>query len=246
MSKQIRLDRFLADAGLGTRSEVKKYIRQGRVKVHGETARVPEQATDGSGVMFDDVPVLGAPEFVYYLLNKPAGWVCATRDEREKTVLELLPPQPRRNLFPVGRLDKDTEGLLLITDDGRLAHALLAPGRHVDKVYEALVRGSLGEEAVRAFAEGMDIGDDKRTLPAELEIIETQNESGQAYTLVRVTLREGRYHQVKRMVKAAGGEVVALRRLAMGRLTLPDDLLPGQWREITAAQILCDEIAVKD
>ena len=175
MGNQMRLDRFLADAGLGTRTEVKKYIRQGRIKIGEEIVNRPDLKTDGQDVFFDGNPVSASPEHLYYLLNKPAGWVSATEDTREKTVLDLLPPHPRRNLFPVGRLDKDTEGLLLITDDGALAHALLAPGRHVDKVYEALVRGKLGEESVRAFENGMDIGDDKPTLPAKLELIEDRD-----------------------------------------------------------------------
>ena len=237
MNKPIRLDRFLADAGLGTRSEVKKYIRQGRIRIAGIPVLRPEQLTDGMDVTFDQQIVTRAPRYVYYLLNKPAGVISATEDPREKTVLDLLPRHPRRQLSPVGRLDKDTQGLLLITDNGALAHALLSPSRHVDKVYEAWVRGEMGEKEAASFASGLDIGDDKPTLPAKLEILETEKRDGIPHTRIRLTIHEGRYHQVKRMAQAVGCEVVSLTRTAMGALSLPPDLMPGQWRELTEQEL---------
>ena len=172
-------------------------------------------------------------KFVYIMLNKPAGVLSATEDGKGKTVLELLPEEySRRGLFPVGRLDKDTEGLLLLTDDGQLAHALLSPKRHVDKVYLAVVEGEPDEADRAACARGMELGDGLKCLPAELEIV-----SAGARSEVKVTLREGKFHQVKRMLAARGKPVVYLKRLSMGPLGLDASLAPGQWRELTAPEL---------
>ncbi len=166
------------------------------------------------------------------MLNKPAGVVSATRDPKEPTVLDLILDKRRKDLFPVGRLDKDTEGLLLITNDGALSHSLLSPRKHVDKTYYAKVEGLVTEEHVRLFAQGVDLGEEKPALPAVLEI----QEAGET-SLVLVTLREGRYHQVKRMFQALGCEVRYLKRLSMGSLRLDESLKPGEYRKLTEEEL---------
>lgn len=233
----VRLDKYLADAGVGTRSEVKKYIQKGRVQINGESIRKPEQKVDPEKdeVVFDGEPVGAAPEFVYYLLNKPAGYITATEDFKDHTVMELVPGK-RKGLFPVGRLDKDTEGLLLITDDGVLGHQLLSPKKHVWKTYYAKVEGILAENAEELVEQGLDIGDEKLTLPARLERLSEDRENGM--TEILLTIHEGRFHQVKRMTEVLGGQVVYLKRLSMGKLKLPEDLAPGAYLELKKNDII--------
>lgn len=225
-----RLDQFLADAMDITRKEAKAMLRQGRVKIEPAPGTVkPETKINDSSTVTVDGQIVSEPEeHVYYLLNKPAGYVSATEDSRDHTVLELLPPQKRRKLFPVGRLDKDTTGLLLLTDDGALAHELLSPEKHVDKTYEAAVRGIMTDEDIKAFAEGIDIGEEKPTLPAKLEILSSCEEGCR----IRLTIQEGKFHQVKRMVSAVGKEVISLKRISMGKLKLPEGLAEGQYMKI--------------
>ena len=231
---QVRLDRFLADVGAGTRSEVKKMIQKGRVLVNDQPASGPEQkiSPDLDRVLLDGKEQTEAPDFLYYILNKPAGYISATEDSKDKTVMDLLPKIARRNLFPVGRLDKDTEGLLLITDDGELAHELLSPAKHVDKTYYAKVKGMVTKEDQEAVKNGVDTGEAKLTMPAELEILNTDGE----YSEILLTIREGKFHQVKRMMEAVGKTVVYLKRLSMGGLVLPENLPIGQWRMLTAEE----------
>ena len=236
MEKPVRLDKFLADAGAGTRSEVKKYIQKGQVQVNGKTAKKPElKVSEEDQVVMNGQEIHAAPEYVYYLFNKPAGCVSATEDSRDKTVLDYIEEKDRRKgLFPVGRLDKDTEGFLLITDDGPLAHELLSPKKHVDKTYYAKVSGKVTEEDRQAFAEGLDIGDDKPTLPAELTILETtEKEPGIFESRIRITICEGRFHQIKRMFEKVGKTVVYLKRLSMGSLELDPALPKGSARLLT-------------
>ena len=166
------------------------------------------------------------------MLNKPAGVVSATLDSRETTVLELIKDSRRDGLFPVGRLDKDTEGLLLITNNGELAHHLLSPKRHVDKVYFVRVRGQVTKDDEERFAKGLDIGDEKKTLPADLRILNC-GEISEA----EIIIREGRFHQVKRMFSAVGKEVLYLKRLSMGTLKLDERLAPGQYRRLTEEEV---------
>lgn len=241
MKKMTRLDKFLADAGAGTRSEVKKMIQKGNVQINGQTVKKPEQkVNDRDVVLLNGENISAAPEFVYYLLHKPAGYVSATEDKRERTVMELV-PSDRRGLFPVGRLDKDTEGLLLITDDGALAHELLSPKKHVDKTYYAKVDGCMTQEDVKKFAEGLDIGEKNLTMPAELRLIdvrETVPSDRENYpsgwcSQIHLTIHEGKFHQVKRMVESVGKKVVYLKRISMGVLTLPEDLKKGECRLLT-------------
>ena len=230
---RIRLDKYLADMGCGTRSQVKREIAGGSVMVNGAPARRPEDKidTEKDSVVFRGSP-LGYTEYEYFMLNKPAGVVSATEDRTERTVLDLIDARQRKDLFPVGRLDKDTEGLLLVTNDGGMAHRLLSPKKHVDKVYYAKVAGRITEEHVRLFAEGVDIGDEKPTLPAELTVL-----SSGEISEIELVIREGRFHQVKRMFQAAGGEVIYLKRLRMGSLVLDGGLEPGEYRKLTEEEV---------
>lgn len=230
MGTELRLDKLLADTGRWSRKEARLLIRQGRVSVQGAVERAPERRVDPAAlrVEVDGVPVTWS-RFHYYMLHKPAGVLTATEDKRQQTVLDLLPGELRRNLFPVGRLDKDTTGLLLLTDDGALAHRLLSPKYHVDKVYLAEIDGTVEQSDIDAFHRGMTLGDGEACLPAELEPL------GEGRC--RVTLREGKYHQVKRMLAARGKPVLALHRYAMGGLTLDERLGPGNYRELTPEEV---------
>lgn len=230
---KLRLDKYLADMGQGTRSEVKKAIMKGQVSVDGAVAKKPELKidTETSVVLCQGKPVSYA-EYEYYMLNKPQGVVSATQDRRDRTVIDLIESRQRRDLFPVGRLDKDTEGLLLITNDGALAHKLLSPKRYVDKVYYARISGRVTEEDVKAFANGLDIGEAKITLPGKLVILKSDDVSE-----IEVTVQEGRFHQVKRMFQAVGKEVLYLKRLSMGPLKLDENLETGKYRQLTKEEM---------
>ena len=229
----MRLDKYLTELGLGTRSEVKKYIKAGQVTVEGAVEKRPEtKIEEKSATVCFRGERLSYTAYEYYLFHKPAGCVSATRDHLHKTVLDYLPDTGRRDLFPVGRLDIDTEGLLLITNDGALAHELLSPAKHVPKTYYARVEGYVSEEDVQRFKNGVDIGEEKPTKPASLVIL-----SAGDCSQVRLTITEGRFHQVKRMFEATGKRVVYLKRLSMGALVLPEDLKPGEYRPLTAEEL---------
>ena len=233
MSEQLRLDKYLADMGIGARSEIKTWIRKGRVKINGEICTKPESkvSTSSDEVLFDETKV-GYVEYCYIMLHKPVGVVSATHDNVSETVLDLIIDKQRKDLFPVGRLDKDTEGLLLITNDGDLTHRLLSPKKHVDKVYYAKVNGKVTQEDVRAFEEGVDIGEENLTLPAKLKIIASDDISE-----IELTIQEGKFHQVKRMFEAVEKEVIYLKRLSMGSLVLDPDLKPGDYRDLTEEEL---------
>lgn len=222
-----RLDKIISATGKKSRREVREMVRQGRVLVDGKPAPAADMKVDPqTAVILLDGEPLGYEKFTYVMLHKPAGVLTATEDRRQETVLDLLPPELRRRaLSPVGRLDKDTEGLLLLTNDGQLAHRLLSPNSHVDKVYYARVDGALEPGDIAAFAAGMTLGDGLECLPAGLEILSP--------TEALVTLREGKFHQVKRMLAARGKPVLYLKRLSMGRLRLDPALAPGAWRMLT-------------
>lgn len=227
---QIRLDKYLADAGIGSRSQVKLYIKKKQVRVNDIPASSGDQkiCPETDSVTYQGVPVCHEA-YVYYLLNKPAGYVSATNDNTCATVLELIADSTHTDLFPVGRLDKDTEGLLLITNDGALAHQLLSPHKHVEKTYYAEVDSPIPPDAVDAFLEGIDIGDDKLTRPATLELLSPLS--------ANLTIHEGRFHQVKRMFQAIGCKVTYLKRIRMGTLCLDADLASGSYRPLTTAEI---------
>ena len=228
----MRLDKFLCEMGVGTRSEVKNYLKKGQVTVNEEIIKKPETKIDENK---DTICFLGRPlsyEAVqYFLLNKPAGCVTATRDNLSETVMSFLPENRRDDLFPVGRLDKDTEGLLLITNDGQLAHELLSPRKHVDKTYFAVVDGLVCEEHIQQFAKGLDIGDEDLTMPANLKILKSAEVSE-----IELTIQEGRFHQVKRMFEAVGTKVTYLKRISMGPLVL-GELQPGEVRTLTEEEV---------
>lgn len=232
-----RLDKYLADAGIGTRSEVKSYIRKGFIAVNNTIAMKPDIKIDSDkdSVSFHG-NIISYTEFEYYLLNKPAGYVSATKDNTAPTVLSLIQSN-RKDLFPVGRLDKDTEGLLLITNDGILSHQLLSPKHHVNKTYYAVVEGLVTETDVIAFEQGLKIGDEDLdiAMPAQLSILETVPEENLSY--INVTIQEGKFHQVKRMFRAVGKKVIYLRRIGFGNLTLPENLALGEYRILSEKEI---------
>lgn len=227
-----RLDKYLALANVGTRSEVKTFLKKGMVTVDGQTEKKPERRVTGEEEILFQGKEIRYEKFCYLMLHKPAGVVTATEDKRERTVMDLIDVPGKKELFPVGRLDKDTEGLLLITNDGQLAHSLLSPKRHVDKRYFARVEGPMTEREIQSFAEGLNIGDEKAALPASLRVL-----SSGEISEVEVTIREGRYHQIKRMFEAVGSRVCYLKRLSMGSLVLDETLKKGAFRRLTEPEI---------
>lgn len=229
----IRLDKYLSEMGVGTRSEVKKYIRQGQVTIDGNVVKKPEEKVEEEiQSICVNGKTIGYKKYEYYMLNKPQGVVSATIDSHDKTVLELIESKKRKDLFPVGRLDKDTEGLLLITNDGEMAHRLLSPKKHVDKVYYAKVDGKVTEETIRQFANGLKIGNEEFAKPSLLKILKSDTVSE-----IELTIQEGKFHQVKRMFHAVGMEVLFLKRLSMGSLVLDPDLKPGEYRLLEKEEV---------
>ena len=228
-----RMDKLLASTGLWSRKEVKELVRRGRVQVNGAVLdRVEDKADPDQDEIRVDGEVVDCSPYVYIMMNKPDGLLSATTDKKQKTVLDLLPEHlRRRGLFPVGRLDKDTVGFILLTDDGPMGHELLSPKKHVDKVYYARVEGRIDETDVAALTQGLVLEDGLHCLPADLEPVGGAREC-------RITLREGKYHQVKRMLAARGKPVTFLKRLSMGPLTLDEGLLPGEWRFLTREEVL--------
>lgn len=222
----MRLDRLLSELGAASRSELRQIIRRGRVSVDGVVVTEPERRVDpeGSEIRLDG-ELLTYRRFRYFMMDKPAGVLSVTEDRKQKTVLDLLPPELKRlDLFPVGRLDKDTSGLLILTNDGDFAHRVISPKSGVEKRYRAEVEGVPDEEDVKAFAEGLTLGDGTKCLPARLEIT--------GANICYVTVMEGKYHQVKRMLASRGKPVVSLRRLSVGALELGEALGPGGFREL--------------
>lgn len=231
----MRLDKFLTELGVGTRSEVKKFLKAGQVTVNGEKATKPEQKIDeNKDVVSYQGKILAYQQFEYYLFHKPAGCVTAVTDAMHKTVMDYMKDLARKDLVPVGRLDIDTEGLLLITNDGQLSHELLSPTKHVPKTYFAKIDGIVTVEDVNLFVEGVDIGEKKLTKPAKLEILVSDTVSE-----IELTISEGKFHQVKRMFEAVGKKVVYLKRISMGNLVLDETLLPGEYRPLTETEIDC-------
>lgn len=224
----IRLDKFLCEMGIGSRTQVKQLIKSGQVRINDTVCREAERKVEERK---DRVSCQGRElsyaKYAYYMLHKPAGCVTAVSDRKEKTVMELLEGAAERELFPVGRLDKDTEGLLLITNDGALAHRLLSPGKHVEKTYLVSLARPMSEEERKRLEEGVDIGEKKRTLPARAVFTDG------THTALWLTITEGKFHQVKRMCQAVGNEVVYLKRLSMGSLRLDETLEKGAYRRLT-------------
>ncbi|MBR5597559.1 MAG: rRNA pseudouridine synthase [Lachnospiraceae bacterium] len=226
----IRLDKFLCEMEIGTRSQVKELIKKGNVLVDGEVIKKADyKFEENVAKVFVNGKEISYQKYYYYMLHKPAGVVSATVDNHDKTVMELLKNAPGRDMFPVGRLDKDTEGLLLITNDGELSHNLLSPKKHIDKTYLVKTKKEITDSMISSLEKGVDIGEDHLTLPAKVKLIKEQ--------VIELTITEGKFHQVKRMLKAVDNEVVYLKRLSMGSLTLDENLAPGEYRLLTKKEI---------
>ena len=235
----LRLDKVLSNMGYGTRSELKKLAKQGYITVNGKMVKDPGAHVDPyrDVIELDGERILYR-EFIYLMLHKPPGVVSATEDNRDRTVLDLLEPEELIfKPFPVGRLDKDTEGLLLLTNDGKLAHELLSPKKHVPKTYEADVAGAVNEEDVVQFSKGVTLEDGYVTLPAELVILSVEDTESGPLSKISLTIHEGKFHQVKRMFEAVGKKVTYLKRVSMGRLVLDETLELGQYRELTESEL---------
>ena len=226
----MRLDKFLCDNNIGTRSQVKEFIKKGQVTVNGQTAKKADiKINEDTDTITFQGRKLYYCKFVYYMLNKPEGVVSATNDNTAPTVVSLLPVPEQKDLFPVGRLDKDTTGLLLLTNDGALAHDLLSPKKHVDKTYLVTPGKPLSEENIHCLEAGLDIGDDKPTAPARAKL------TGNGDLLL--TIHEGRFHQVKRMLQAIDNQVLTLERVSFGPLSLDPSLPRGAYRALTEEEI---------
>lgn len=234
MAKKQRIDKILSNLGYGSRSEIKKYCKQGSVVVNGSEVSNPgtQVDTENDEILFNGEEVIYR-EYIYLMMNKPDGYISATTDKYDPTVLDLidlsyLAFEP----FPVGRLDKDTEGLLVLTNDGKLSHRVLSPKKYVPKTYYAKIDGVVTEEDVEAFLEGVVLDDGYKTMPSQLNILKSDDESE-----IELTIHEGKFHQVKRMFESVGKKVVYLKRLSMGNLKLDESLELGEYRELTDEEV---------
>ena len=233
----MRIDKYLANMNVGSRKEVHLLIKKGIVAVNGVTVKTPKQQVKESDQVTVNGDAVAYQKYHYFLLNKPKGVLSATEDRSQPTVICILAPQDRyQGIVPVGRLDKDTTGLLLLTNDGQLNHELLAPGKHVDKVYRAEIAGVANDATVKTFASGMTLGDGTKLQPAELKILSQDEEHDRSTTEIKI--REGKYHQIKRMFGAVGMKVVELERISMGKLTLPANLKRGEYLELKLEDIV--------
>ena len=226
----VRVDKILSELGFGSRSEIKKYAKAGKIRINDKVIKKADEKVDSERdkLYFEGRQVV-VEEFETYVLYKPAGYVCATKDNVHKTVMELI-DSDRKNIVPVGRLDLDTEGLLILTNDGALNHRLVSPASHVDKIYYAKFEGTLADDAIECTAKGIDIGEDEVSKPAKLEILSSDE--------VKLTIHEGKFHQVKRMIKALGGEVTYLKRIVFGGLNLDDlNLKKGESRKLSKEEM---------
>ncbi|WP_418585543.1 pseudouridine synthase [Intestinibacter sp.] len=234
MSKKQRIDKVLSNLGYGSRSELKKICKNGLVKVNGKVINNPGVQVDvkNDEIIFNGEKVT-YKEFIYLMLNKPDGYISATFDKRDPIVLDLIDKEDLVfEPFPVGRLDKDTEGLLVLTNDGQLAHRVLSPKKHVPKTYYAKIEGVVTEDDIKAFAKGVTLDDGYETMPAELVILKSDEISE-----IELTIHEGKFHQVKRMFESVDKKVIYLKRLSMGKLQLDKNLALGEYRELTDEEI---------
>ena len=232
----MRIDKYLANMNVGSRKEVHKLIKAGLVSVNGKIVKTPKEKVKENDLVEVNGQEIAYQQYHYFILNKPKGVLSATEDLHQKTVIDLLKNKDRyKDLAPVGRLDKDTTGLLLITNDGQLNHELLAPNKHVDKVYQALIAGKVTADTVTTFASGMELKDGTVLKPAKLEVLDV--DEGKDQSKIRITIKEGKYHQIKRMFGAVGMKVLELDRLQMGDLSLDPNLKRGQYRELTSEEL---------
>lgn len=234
MAKKLRIDKILSNIGCGSRAEIKRYCKQGIIKVNGSAVSNPGlQVNPEQDEIIFDGEVVKYREFIYIMLNKPDGYISATYDKHDPIVLDLIDTsylvfEP----FPVGRLDKDTEGLLVLTNDGQLAHRVLSPKKHVPKTYYAKIEGVVTEEDIIAFEKGVVLDDGYETMPSQLKIIKSDD-----FSEIELIIHEGKFHQVKRMFESVGKKVVYLKRLSMGKLKLDESLELGEYRELTEEEI---------
>lgn len=235
MQKKERLDKILSNLGYGSRKDVKGLVKSGSIEVDGKIVKDGSLKIDPySSVLKIKGEVVEYREFIYLMMNKPQGVISSTDDFRDKTIIDLISDQYKVfNPFPVGRLDKDTEGLMVLTNDGQLSHRVLSPKKHVEKLYYAEVEGEVTEEDKELFSEGIVLDDGYKTLPAKLEIISSDNISK-----IYLTIKEGKFHQVKRMFLSVGKKVIYLKRMAIGGLRLDESLALGEYRELTSEEVL--------
>jgi len=226
---QKRLDKFLCDLNIGTRSQVKSFIKKGMVTVNDVIVKKSECKVSESDIICFQGQILSSEEYSYYMFHKPAGIISATEDSMHQTVLDYFKEEPCKNLYPVGRLDKDTEGLLLITNDGELGHRLLSPRHHIPKTYYVELHNSITQEDIHLLESGIDIGEKRLTLPAKIQSI--------SENILYITITEGKYHQIKRMFEAVNNKVIYLKRISMGELTLDETLEKGEYRRLTPDEI---------
>ena len=234
MAKKLRIDKILSNLGYGSRAELKVYCKKGMVKVNDKVISNPgtQVDTDVDKIEFNN-EVVNYREFVYIMMNKPDGYLSATFDKRDPIVLDLIDSSYLAfEPFPVGRLDKDTEGLLVLTNDGQLAHRVLSPKKHVPKTHYAKIEGRVTEEDIKVFEAGVTLDDGYKTMPAQLKILESGEQSE-----IELTIHEGKFHQVKRMFESVGKKVVYLKRLSMGKLMLDENLGLGEYRELTDEEV---------
>ncbi|CAM3401335.1 pseudouridine synthase [Lactobacillus paragasseri] len=232
----MRIDKYLANMNVGSRKEVHSLIKKKVVMVNGELVTTPKQQVKEDDLVVVDGNEIAYQQYHYFLLNKPKGVISTTEDRSQQTVISLLKTKDRyQGIAPVGRLDKDTTGLLLLTNDGALAHELLAPNKHVTKVYRAKISGVASEETIKTFASGITLGDGTKLKPAKLEIL--AQDKVHDLSQIEIQIQEGKYHQIKRMFGAVGMKVLELDRISMGKLSLPTDLKRGQYQEITRDKI---------
>lgn len=233
MNKTMRIDKFLSEMNIGSRKEIKEAVKKGRIKVNNVLIKSSDlKISPDTDEIYYDNKLVKYVEYEYFIMNKPSGVVSATKDDADTTVIELIKTNTRDDIFPMGRLDKDTEGLLIITNDGEMAHRLLSPSNHVKKIYFARVEGRVTDEDVLRFKEGLTLKDGTVTKPSELKIILSDDISE-----IELTIYEGKYHQVKRMFASVGKKVVYLKRICMGDLYLDDSLKTGEYRELTKEEL---------
>ena len=233
----MRIDKYLANMNVGSRKEVHVLIKKGIVEVNGKTVKTPKEKVAETDKVTVNGQEVAYQKYHYFLMNKPKGVLSATEDRSQRTVLSLLASKDQyQGIAPVGRLDKDTTGLLLLTNDGQLNHELLAPNKHVAKIYRAKIAGVADEDTVKTFAAGMTLSDGTKLKPAKLTILKQDSEHDNSE--IEIEIREGKYHQIKRMFGAVGMKVVELERISMGKLKLPADLKRGQYIEIDVDEIV--------
>lgn len=228
----MRLDKYLAHAGFGTRTEVKQLIKKGSVSINGKTVKKPETKVNDVEKVTVDGHAVQYEKYIYIMLHKPAGVISATEDVRHETVIDLVPEYRHYALHPVGRLDRDTEGLLILTNDGQFSHEVLSPKKHVNKTYYAQIDGRVTENEIELFSRGVTLDDGYKTMPAHLTILNSNDQSE-----IELTIQEGKFHQVKRMFEAVGMSVTYLKRIQMGELRLDSELSKGKYRLLTDKEI---------